>query len=283
MNRESTSPKNEDLSLRDYAIVSNPEYWRGKESELKSLIDKASLEIREIEKSAQREWLPGNAEEAKKIKAIWVLSGAGTYKKTITDDPGDLANIGKYWIHGSDRKRIGHAADLIKKISLIASGNCLPKEVNSYKISDVEVLALVKEYGPYLIYNGTAVQNADLIAAIKDDSLLMPEEKLFIPESKITKTIDQVKMLKFPDINFEKNDEIGIVSHAPHLARVMRMVNKYKPIPEGVEVQLYPLVFGDPENEREFAQSEMKGIVGYVSKGLATAESSYSYLLAPRA
>ena len=278
IDKENKKHTAEDLSIRDYAIRSNPEYWRDEEENLEQLINLATKEIAEIERGASKTQLPKTVKDANLIKAIWVLSGSGTYEKPITETPGDLVNLDKPWAQGSDKKRIDHAVDHIRKISMIASGDYQTKNIDSYQISDEESFHLIQKYGPCLVYNGISVQNSDLISAIEAGIVKFPKDKLFIPSGKVKRTLDQITTLKFPEINYSEKDKIGVVSHAPHLARVMRVVNKYKTMPEKAEIVLLPLVFEKDENEKEFCQSEMKGIIGYVGSGLATLKP-YPYSL----
>lgn len=277
MNEKGITSKDEGMSAFDYALLSHSEYWSGKEVELKRLIEAVSFEVIEMEKHALIPQLPRNKEEARHVKAIWTLSGVGTYEKPIAMGPGDMIYVDKPWAHGTDKKRTDHAIDLVKKISIIASGKYQPEDSDTFAITNEELEALVIENGPYLVYNGIPSQNEDLIDAIQKRRIF-PIEKLFIPEGDIERTLDQVRNLQFPQIEFEEGDTIGIVSHAAHIARLMRILNKFNPLPKGINIQAYPLVFENEYNEKEFVQSELRGIVGYISRGLATHEA-YPYKL----
>jgi len=258
-NMRSEFSKIDRLTIRNIALARAGNFWLGREAQLEVNIERIILEIQDLEEAAGAMNLPLSFDETKKIKAIWVISGAGTYFQPITNTAGDLIYKDKAWAHFSDHDRISYASEIVKKIGLLASAKSLP--------------------GPYLIYDGIEEQNEDLISAVESHEIMIPKSALFIPKGRILKTLDQVKYFELPaDLNIQNGDVIGVVSHAPHLARVMRMVNKYKPFPKGVKVKLLPLVFTGNKNEKEFAQAEITGILDYISKGEAT-EESYPYEL----
>lgn len=222
------------------------DFWSSKEEMLRSLISNVSQEILALEAAAAAPVL--TLEEAHNIKAIWVLSGAGSYSKPIIDSPGDLVYKDKPWAQNSDRRRIDYAVKLSGQIKQLSGEE------------------------PFLIYNGLEVQVKDLLEVIEKKYVNITKEKLFIPKGKITRTLDQVVNFELPKIDFEQGDKIGIVSHAPHLCRVIRMANIYKPFPEEIKVKLFPIIFSDPGNEAYFAQNEIMGVIGYLSRGEASGE-----------
>lgn len=262
--------------LRHYALVSYEHFWSGRETELDLFLRQIFIEAKEIEAAAAITCLPLNQRDARRVKAVWVLSGVGTYLVPVTDEPGDKLNLDKIWIYGSDKKRIDYALDLIKKISLLASGEYKFDQFDDPGLSRTEMMDLIENFGPTLVYNGIESQNNCLASLAHSGKILLPEKNLCILENEIKNSLDQTKTVKFPGIKLEAGDVIGIVSHAPHLARVVKMLNKYRPLPSQVDVKLFPLVFENLENESKFLESELKGIIGYISQGLATPES-YPY------
>lgn len=238
--------------IHKIALERHASFWFGKEIELDLLIEQSIKEIKLLNRVADRT-LSFTPAKANKIKAIWAISGSGTYTKSITNVPGDQVYRSKIWGQWSDKKRIDHSLEIIQKISTQNGG-----------------------FYPYLIYNGITEQVIDLKDALQSDRLDLPKDKLFIPTGMVIKTIDQVKGLSFPRDALQEGDVLGIVSHSPHLARVMRMVNKFRSIPLGVSVQLFPMTFNNIENDEEFAFNEILGIIGYISRGEATIES-YPY------
>jgi hypothetical protein len=249
--------------IHKLAVERYGDFWDSKPEQLDLLIEQLLKEIKEIEKAAEELRLPSSTEEAKKIKAVWVISGAGTYTKPITNTSGDLIYKDKKWAYFSDRDRIAHAIKVIDNIALIVSKENATKQSQG-------------SFSPYLVYNGIDEQVNDLIFAIKSGKVSYPLEKLLIPKGRISRTLDQILSFDLPDNLVEEGDTIGIVSHAPHLARAMRMINKYKPLPKEVKVKLFPIVFNDNKGEEEFTENEIMGIVGYISRNEATIKS-YPY------
>jgi hypothetical protein len=256
-----------DMAVKRY------EYWRGHPEDLKIFIKLLKQEVERLEQNSDS--IPEfSLPESSKYKAIWVTSGSGTVKKPVTNAPGDAPNRepGKEWCQGSDKVRVLHAINIIEKISLANSG--IKEESSSREEPDI-----IKEFGPYLIYNGVEEQNLDLLDEVKKSNIKFPIEKIYIPEGEISRTVDQVINLRFPpDLDFATEDRIGVVTHAPHIARVMRMVNRYKTIPKQTVVRAFPIKFPKPENELEFAIGEIMGVLGYVSRDQATLEP-YPYII----
>lgn len=260
-------------SIFKLALKQNAGFWERRQEELKLLIDQLISEIEKLEKVSIESHLPQSQEEARKIKAIWCLSGTGSLKKPIIGTSGDIYYKDREWGQWTDRKRLLRSIEIIKKLSQISSGQSSETEQEDNQ----EIL--IQQNGPFLIYNGLPSQVDDLYAAIKSGEVNFPAEKLFIPSGTINNTLDQVKTLDLPNsLKMTESSEIGIVTHAPHLVRVMRMIKKYEPIQPDISFHVYPLVFEDRKNEEEFAFMEIAGALGYISQGLATFESCPYYL-----
>lgn len=138
-----------------------------------------------------------------------------------------------------------------------------------------EIQKLVQETGPYLIYNGVLEQNQAVLRASKEFLWPIPQSKIYIPSGQIARTIDQVKTLALPpDIEFGNDDIFGIVTHAPHYARLMRMIDFYRPLGNNVKIQLFPLVL--PEDEEELMEMELNSTLNYALKNELSWES-YPY------
>jgi hypothetical protein len=259
-------------SIIQLALERHSDYWGDRKEELDILVNGTIKEIEKIERVPFCK--PETDKEAMKIKAVWCVSGTGSIQVPFLGTTGDILYKEKKWGQWTDRDRILHSVEVIKNYSIVSRGKDPCNIITKHEES-----RLIKEYGPYLIYNGIPEQVDALFLAIEAGELNFPREKVFVPKGKIVKTLDQVKSLKLPEnLNIKEGDTIGIVSHAPHLARLMKMVNRYKPLPEEIKVKLFPLLFEKPENENEFAQTELMGILGYISRGEATAES-YPYEL----
>ncbi|MFA6963159.1 MAG: hypothetical protein WC227_00365 [Patescibacteria group bacterium] len=261
-------------ALLDYATEEHGEYWRGHEDRLDHLIKTVVLEIESLDQAASKP-IQFDHEKPKTYKAIWAISGAGTYQESITDLTGDAIYKDKTWAHNSDKKRIDHAIKIIREISLAVSGL---SEEDQKSLTEEQVENIIREFGPYLIYNGVKIQIEALRSAVRIGKLNFPEEKLCIPDGTITCTIDQVTDLKFPNIEFNIGDIIGVVTHSPHFPRVLRMANKHKSFPRGATIQAFPIKLDHLEDEIEFTNAELRGIIGYISKDHAEF-APYSYII----
>jgi hypothetical protein len=223
--------KNLSKKIFDITWRKNASFYQDK-SRLKGLINKILDEISQLEMASGQPILL----KSQQIKAVWVLSGIGTYFEPITDFPGDQIYKDKPWGRWGDRERLDFAGKIVDSMPDM----------------------------PYLIYNGANVQNEALIKATKN-GFPVPLERIYFPKGKISCTIDQVKNLSLPKEIEGDNISLGIVSHAPHLARVVRMFNLYKPL-SNVKLKLFPL----PSPSLEFTQNEILGILDYVASGQAT-------------
>ncbi|MCX6809662.1 MAG: GNAT family N-acetyltransferase [Candidatus Berkelbacteria bacterium] len=227
-------------------------FWVDKKSELKKLLKKLQKEIQELEDVARHEAVL-TEKKAREIKAIWCISGSGSYEKPLLDVKSDQRLKDFPWAHGTDKKRLDYSARLIRELKN-------------------------KGGHPVLIYNGVKEQNT-VLRKIAQKRLGLRGNELFISAGEIIKTIDQVSSLKFPkNLKLKNGDIIGIVSHSAHLSRVMRMVNKLRPFPESVKIVLFPLVFESSRNEDKFAFNEIMGILGYLSRR-EISEKPYPYKL----
>lgn len=252
-------------ALINQALERYGDYWMPRKKNLNLLVNQLIGELTTIENFTSK--LPATKEEAQKFKAIWCISGAGSLKVPILGTSGDIIFKEKKWGQWTDRDRLIYSLEIIKKISLINSGNKLTKEY-----SKNELTLIIKKYGPYLIYNGINEQISALLYSIDKKEIIFPKEKLFLPKGNIKKTIDQVKNFCIPDQIINKKGEIGIVSHAPHLIRVLYMLGRYPTVPENLTIKLFPVLLSQPKFESEYSFGELLGIIGYISKGEANLE-----------
>lgn len=223
------------------ALEEHPEFEKIPELDIKQVIKTAVSEIEELEKMALR------AEEVKgETLALWVFSGPGTYDDAfINDRYGDYS-----WTKGMDRARIAYAERLVHHIAEIA------------------------ENYPTIIYNGSNLQNSVLRKVVKRKEIKIPSEKIMIVGENINNTVDQIKTFILPKHLHKPGFEIGLVSHAPHLMRIIHTLNHYKTIPKNMTIRLFPISTPE-EGKEEFAVSEIKGLLYYIF--LAKNASSVAY------
>jgi hypothetical protein len=230
-------------------------YWKTRQEELRKLLREIILEIRKVERSAKNPNL-ADYKDLNRIRTIWSISGTGSYQKPLIDVPSDKMWLNHSWGQSTDKLRLDYSTSLIHRIKKI-----LPENPQ-----------------PVLLYNGVAEQN-EVLKKVAQSKLGLKESEYFIMPGKIVRTLDQAKSFTLPPgSQLKKDDRIGIVSHAPHLIRLMKMVNIYKPFPKGARIILLPLVFETDTAENEFTKMEISGMLGYISRGEA-AKQSYPYEL----
>jgi hypothetical protein len=260
-------------NLYEEALREHHEYKYFSQPKIKSLIAGTLSEIAVLEDVGEKEWskieMPTNI--AKNIAVIWVVSGPGTYDQPTKDDVYNHLP----WAKWMDRNRIDHACFLTRKVAEARSG----EDFSSGPLSDIKqrkqrIKELIKQFGPNIIYNGTQFENDTVADVLTREGTIIPEEKVNIIGGDIKITLDQVKTLQLPCLN--EDEELAIVSHAPQLARIMHMINKYQPFPNGTKVRLFP-VPTPKSGKAEYAKMETLGLLRYVYLDHEATEESYPY------
>ncbi len=245
------------------SLAEHPEFQNISEGEVKDLIRSAAEEIKILEQSADRTLAVAalTPDIAEKLSAIWIFSGPGTYDSR----PDPVQTYGQYpWTQGMDRARINYAAWLTRKIAEIKSGQekqAKPKRQITDRIEQTK--ALIDAYGPALMYNGSTIANEAVADALDQPGGIMPESKVHIFENDFRKTIEQIKTFSLPADLHTAGNEIGLVSHAPHLMRIARMLNRHPVLPTDMNVRLFPIATPAGKSE-EYATMEIKGLLYYV-------------------
>lgn len=248
-----------------YALVRNPALSSIDKGKVSRLARNVALEMAAFEEMARTQTLrvPETPEEARKIKAIWDISFAGTYLKEFQDD----RYKDKPWAAWTDRRRLNYSATLMRLLTEKITGKSYKTPLGKRLIPEQaeELRADIERYGPYLLYGSTTEQNEDLEAALKEQGIVIPRSKVHVIAEKVvgTNTVDQMKTFSLPkELQIQDGDILAIVAHAPHMVRVLHMLNRYRPLPEGMLVQPYPmpapLSGGD-----DFAIQEISGILYY--------------------
>lgn len=197
-----------------------------------------------------------NIEILKKVRAVWVLSGSGSCLKPLIDTASDQVNLRNTWYHGTDKARLDYAARWLH-----AYKNILPEQDS-----------------PFLIYNGVLEQNNDLLQAIEGEKYPIPTSQVYIAPGKNVRTLDQVRNFSFPTNLDLQDGYLAIVSHASHLVRTLKFMNKYPEIFHGITVIALPLIDRDQRIQAKMDAPEIKGILDYIAKNEAT-EESYPYII----
>lgn len=240
----------------------NPQLQKVTETKLTKLIAQALVEIDRLEQVTKEHRrilaegkLPIPAESLIKLKALWVLSGPGLYRQPFKQD----RYKDKPWAQFMGRHRLAYAGMLMRRIAEAISGET-PTPRNSQK-------QLLVQHAPYLIFNGREDENVDVKTILAEEGAIIPLEKVWIPETPIDKTIDQVKRLTLPpELVIQSGDEIGIISHTPHLMRVSHMLKRYKqflPFPPDTIIRAFPLA--TPLSAvPEYHNQEVRGLLYYI-------------------
>lgn len=266
MELQSTEPKTNQQRIQiilETARRENPQLQRVTEAELIKLIAQGLAEIDQLERAAKEHRrllaegkIPVPAESLIKLKALWVLSGPGLYRQPFKED----RYRDKPWAQFMGRRRLAYAGMLMRRSAETLSGKTttISKDIQKQ---------LLLQHAPFLIFNGREDENSDVRAVLAEEGTIVPVEKVWIPETPIDKTIDQVKRLTLPpELEIESGDEIAIISHSPHLMRVSHMLSRYKqslPFPAGTIIKAFPLPTpssGIPEYQNQ----EIRGLLYYV-------------------
>jgi len=263
-------------NLYQEALREHPEYGEISQNRIISLISDTTSEIEHLERVGEKEKsrIVMSPEIAKNIAAIWIISGPGTYDLPAKDD--------KYkdfeWAWGMDRTRLNHGAFLARKIAEARSG----EDFSGGTFVDIKqrkqkIESMIKQFGPDIVYNGTQLENDTVADVLTREETIIPEEKVNIIGGDIKITLDQVRTFQLP-YELNENEELAIVSHAPQLARIMHMINKYQSFQSGTKVRLFPVP--TPESGKaEYAKMETLGLLRYVYLDGDATEAGYPYAL----
>lgn len=246
-------------------------------------VNQAVSEIALLEELARTRPLriPETAEDLERIKVIWDVSGVGTYLKPYQNDRWKEV----HWIGGTDRKRLNYTAALARRLTEARVGRSYKVPLGEKLITkqSEEVRENIKRFGPTIIYGSTKEQNDDIKEALEMPGVIIPSSKVHIvdfpgkPEG--VNTLDQVKGFSFPpNLYLQDGDIMAIVAHAPHMVRLLHMLNKFRPFPDGLVIQPHPLQ-SLPFAGTEYAKMEISGLLyNTLILGVST-EEPYPYLI----
>lgn len=267
--------------VTEFATDRNPALLKIEPAKVTNLARQAALEIAFFEEIARtNQWrIPQSVEEAKRIKAIWDLSAVGTYLKEFQDDRWK----GTTWAGWTDRRRLNYAGTLMRRLTEKITGKLhkisLGHRINPQQASELQLD--IEKFGPYLIYGATVEQNEDLAVALGEQGVIIPGSKVHIidfPEKPVgINTIDQMRNFSLPpSLQIHKGDILSIVAHAPHMVRALHMAAKFKPFPEGLIIQPYPLPSPLSAGTNSAAQ-EISGLLYYTFITGDSSEEPYPY------
>jgi hypothetical protein len=249
---------------------------------IRDVASQSFQEIQDLEELANRQKQDNihfTKEEAERIKAIWVFSGPGTYLEPFKED--------RYssfaWSKWMDRQRLNHGALIAKKIAETLVGEEVRGHPSQIKYLKDKARKFIAGYGPMIIYNGTSKENLTVNTVMNSYDVIIPWQKLYLIEDGSTNnSVHQIKSFKLPDnLELKPGDRIALVSHAPHLMRVMHMIDRYRnemQIPDGVEFQLFPLP-SPKEGKKEYQAKEIRGLLYYALVSGDASLKAYLYII----
>lgn len=261
--------------LYTQAIAEHLEYLTFSQTEIKDLISNTVEEIAHLERIGEKDKAQIESPVAvlKNIAVVWIISGPGTYDLPSKDD--------KYnnfpWARGMDRARLNHGAMLARRIAESRSGQKFDGPLGDVALRKRMMKETIENYGPEMVYNGTQLENDTVLDVLSREGTVIPEGKVHIIRGNIKTTLDQVKTFKLP-VELNENEELAIISHAPHLVRIMNMINKNPPFPTRTKVRLFPvptLVSG----RTKYAEMETLGLLRYVYLDNESTVKRYPYLV----
>ncbi len=249
------------------------------EVEIKSVIKSALVEIENMENSADPKIALEalTPEVAEKITALWDFSGPGTY-----DNPTKEDRYKNYsWAKNMDRNRLSYTAWLARKIAEVRGGKSPSLgPVEETRRRNISTKELIEQSGPGIIYNGTEVENAVVNSVLERTGIIIPKKNVTVLGDGIKNTSDQVSQFSLPEHLHRTGGEIGLISHAPQLMRIVHMLERFQTLPKDMTVRLFPIATPTLGKEN-YAILEIKGLLYYIYiSGNHNAEkNSYPYTI----
>lgn len=249
----------------------------GKEFEIKETIENLLTEMEKVEFLSERKIARDalTTDVAKKITAIWDLSGSGNYNEPEGNDP----YKGISWARWSDRKRTNYSAWLTRIIAeMKASGEKTKGLVNS--VDPVEIRAIIEKYGPTILYGAFTSMNQVLQDVVNKPNSIIPPDKVIIDAEERLNTVSQVKNFSLPKELHRSNTEIAVVASGPHLVRLMHMLKSHPTVPSDMHIRLCPLKT-KVEGWKEYTLMEIRGLLYYIylSKDHDADKEPYPYII----
>lgn len=235
----------------------HPEFVGIDQDHMKALAAKQGALIELLEAAALEDERNGfvlTPEAAKRISVIWVFSGPSTYDGVIANE----RYQDRDWFRSMERSRLLRAA-------LLAEG-----------------VALAGGDAPWVVYNGSPEQNSAVRRAVLAKDLTVPVGRIEIVEGNFQNTADQIRDMVWPEVLAKelraKDRDIALISHAPHLARILHFLPRYSALPTGTSPWLFP-VSTDGNFRSEYAEMELRAMLYYSLLAKSAAEIPHSYRL----
>jgi hypothetical protein len=238
-------------------------------------IDEPEIAIKalEITRELGKEALSKEHRFPSEIQAVLVFSGPGTYFEKLK--PGE-----ENWERWMDRDRIRAGVAVVREITAAKiREEGIDRGKKGHYVSPQEII----EMGPYLIYNGTPIENEAFLLALSGEYSKLPKEKVILINQvteddgsvhPIRNTADQYKSI-YQELKNENSpihgiSNIALVAHVPDFIRhpfYAKLIQEKDP-----ELKFWAYALHDrPGTEKEHIQSELRKLREYAKKGdLAT-------------
>lgn len=258
------APKREQFVEKIYqAALAEHEKFKevAKPDDMRQVIRTVLTEIDELEEAAnlKKSLAALTPEVAKNIAAFWVFSGPGTYNSPVKED-----TYKNYpWAKNMDHSRLTYAVFLVRKIAeLLNPGSEKRRPLGENRERRKATKELIAQSGPSIIYNGSKVEN-DVVKDMRKRDIIIPPEKIIVVGDGTRNTTDQIKSFAFPANLYQAGKEIGLISHAEHFPRILRMLERYKTLSPDMTIRLFPLAT-PKEGREEYSAMEARGILYYI-------------------
>lgn len=268
-------------SAVQYAVGRNPDLSRFAPKRVRDLVITGAFEIAAFEEIARTSLLrtPKTPEQARKIVVIWDVSAMGTYLKEFQDDRWKNTP----WAGWTDRRRLNYSGALMRKLTGVITGESYQTPLGVEPVAEqiAKLRSAIEKVGPHLIYGSTTEQNQDVEKVLKMPGIIIPRTKVHIiddPEKSVgINTINQMKSFSLPpDVQILEGEILALVAHAPHMMRALHFADKYKPFPEGLIIQPYPLASSHSAGT-DYAKQEISGLLYYALLTGDASEQSHPY------
>lgn len=161
------------------------------------------------------------------------------------------------------RRRLTYAGLLARRFAQAIAGNSSETSHGEVGAARERTKNLITQFAPDILFNGSPDENVDVQAVLSEPNIIFPPEKVIILESGIKNTIDQVRTFTLPpSVDIRSGDEIGVITHAPHMMRFAHILNERKSnLPSGISLRALPIP--SPVESWEYAEQEIRGLLKY--------------------
>jgi len=254
----------------DSAVLEHPEFAGMDPMELRTFIGRSLGQIAMFE-AAARQPLEVTPEDADRIAIVKIHSSTGSYDEAFKQEDNPRLRSDKPWLAWFDRQRVLQGIRLVRKVAEVRSGYTVTLPSNYTEADVMQARAETKEqiaaYGPAIMYSGYPVETQKAEEVLRRPGGVIPEEKALIIHGNPHNTVEGAQLLVDA---FEKYDhllegrrQIAIVTHAPHLERVLHIMDKYPYLPAGSNVPFVSPVATPEAGVHDFATMEARGLLYY--------------------